>query len=64
MISVPVGQVGLNDKEWKQAKVKMLETGEFDPNTSAKLSEEQRYWVKETHKSIRNLKEKYEPETE
>ena len=60
MIVAPTGQVGLNPSEWKQAKIKMLETGEFDPNTAGRLSPSQKYWVAETHKTIRNLKEKYE----
>lgn len=45
---------GLNTIDWAQARNKMLETGEFDPNLE--LSKAQRFWVNETKNALRAIK--------
>lgn len=45
---------GLPDREWAQARNRMLATGEFDPNLQ--LSKAQAYWVNQTKLALRSQK--------
>ena len=50
-------EVGMSASDFKKVKAHMLETGEFDPNDSHLLSKAQKYWVNETKKAFRDIKE-------
>ena len=42
---------------FKRIKIRMLTTGEFDNNDFHLLSSNQKYWVNETKKTLRDLSE-------
>lgn len=46
---------GMNPSEWKLTKLRMLNTGEFDPEDWNKLSDYQKYFCNELKKSYRDL---------
>jgi len=47
---------GLSASDWKTIRNVMLNTGEFDPNLSEELSKAQRFWINETKKGLRDIK--------
>lgn len=46
---------GVDVRTFKQIKIRMLTTGEFDPNVWNELSDFQKFWVNETKKTYRDL---------
>lgn len=51
----PSKEQGLDSSSWKQLKLAMLNTGEFNPDMWNSLSDYQKYFVNELKKSYRDL---------
>ena len=47
---------GLSASEWKKVRMTMLNTSECDPNIIEQMSKAQRYWINETKKTLRDIK--------
>lgn len=47
----------LTQREWKRVRMRMLQTGEFDPNIGHQLSKEQKFFINQCKLTLRDLLE-------
>lgn len=55
LLKLHEGGVGLDAREWKKCRERMLNTGECDPNNNHLMNNAQRWWVNETKLAMRAL---------
>lgn len=56
LLKLHEGGVGLDARKWKEVRLHMMHTGEFDPNLFGQMNKAQKWWVNETKKTLRDLK--------
>ena len=55
------GGVGLDAREWKRTREKMLETGQCDPEVMERMNHAQRWFINESKLTLRALTKNAEP---